>query len=173
MTESFVIIHRSYDPVQADILGQLLRENGIYARVLGTRHGAVIGVSQNILQVHIEVPHSQAGEATDFLEDFFQTDGEQLLREYQDSLDQDEAQDQDDDQESARAGDSGQPDRPGLSIGRPLLAGALLLIVAGILSALFGSRVPQPDPASDPAPDRPTPDRPAPEPQPESFAPAY
>lgn len=75
MTEKYVIIHRTSDPFQADILGDLLRENGIAARVLGTRHGAAIGVGQSILQQHIEVPQSQAGEATDFLESFFANDG--------------------------------------------------------------------------------------------------
>lgn len=57
------------------MLGDLMRENGMSARVLGTRHGAVIGVGQNILQMHIEVPQSQAGEATDFLEAYFRGDG--------------------------------------------------------------------------------------------------
>lgn len=75
MTEKYVIIHRTSDPFQADILGDLLRENGIAARVLGTRHGAAIGVGQSILQQHIEVPQSQAGEATDFLESFFAHEG--------------------------------------------------------------------------------------------------
>jgi hypothetical protein len=80
MSENYVIVCRTYDSVQADMLGDLLRENGIAARVLGTRHGALIGVGQNILQMHIEVPQSQAGEATDFLEAFFQGEGADLLR---------------------------------------------------------------------------------------------
>jgi hypothetical protein len=81
MSENYVIVCRTYDAVQADMLGDLLRENGIAARVLGTRHGALIGVGQNILQMHIEVPQSQAGEATDFLEAFFQGEGAELLHE--------------------------------------------------------------------------------------------
>lgn len=81
-SESYVIVHRSYDPIQTDMVGDLLRENGIAARVLGTRHGAVIGVAQNILQMHIEVPRSQAGQATDFLEAFFDGHGEELLEEH-------------------------------------------------------------------------------------------
>jgi hypothetical protein len=76
MSERFVIVHRTYDPIQADMLGDLLREAGLCARVTGTRSGALIGVAQNILEVHIAVPESQAGSATDFLESYFAADGE-------------------------------------------------------------------------------------------------
>lgn len=75
MPADYVTVHRTYDPLQADILGDLLRENGVAARVLGTRHGAVIGVGQVILQMHIEVPAEHAGEATDFVESFLRGDG--------------------------------------------------------------------------------------------------
>ncbi|HEY8143692.1 MAG TPA: DUF2007 domain-containing protein [Kofleriaceae bacterium] len=71
MSERFIIVHRTYDPIQADLLGDLLRDAGIAARVTGTRSGAAIGVAQNILEVHIAVPDAQAGEATDFLEAYF------------------------------------------------------------------------------------------------------
>ena len=71
MSEPFVIIHRTYDPIQADLLGDLLRDAGMAARVVGTRSGASIGVGQNIIEVHIAVPRTQAGQATDFLEAFF------------------------------------------------------------------------------------------------------
>ncbi len=82
MSERFVIVHRTYDPIQADLLGDLLRDAGVAARVTGTRSGAAIGVGQNILEVSIAVPEAQAGEATDFLEAYFQhgqhdPDGEQ------------------------------------------------------------------------------------------------
>lgn len=70
MSEPFVIVHRTYDPIQADLVGDLLRDAGIAARVVGTRSGAAIGVAQNIIEVHIAVPQSQAGQATDFLEAF-------------------------------------------------------------------------------------------------------
>ncbi|HTE51533.1 MAG TPA: DUF2007 domain-containing protein [Kofleriaceae bacterium] len=71
MSESYVIVHRSYDPIQAELIGELLRDAGVGARVTGTRSGAMIGVAQNILEVHIAVPASQAGQATDFLEAYF------------------------------------------------------------------------------------------------------
>lgn len=76
MSETYVIVYRTSLPFQADMLGDLLRENGIAARVIGTRHGAAIGAGQHIFQTYIEVPHSQAGEATDFLEGFFDVDGD-------------------------------------------------------------------------------------------------
>lgn len=66
--DSYVIVHRSYDPIQAELLGELLRDAGVSARVTGTRSGAMIGVGQNILEVQIAVPSDQAGQATDFLE---------------------------------------------------------------------------------------------------------
>lgn len=75
MSDRFVIVHRSYDPIQADHLGEILRDAGIAARVNGTRSGATIGVAQNILEVHIAVPESQAGPATDFLEAYFAGEG--------------------------------------------------------------------------------------------------
>jgi hypothetical protein len=78
--DRFLIVHRSYDPIQAELLGELLRENGIAARVIGTRSAALVGVGPNAMQVHIEVPASQAGVATDFLESFFAQKGEELLR---------------------------------------------------------------------------------------------
>ncbi|MCG8417734.1 MAG: hypothetical protein MJE77_07290 [Proteobacteria bacterium] len=115
--ERYVIVHRSYDPLQTDMLGDILRENGISARVLGTRHGAGIGAAQNILQVHIEVPQSQAGQATDFLEAFFEGDGEGLLREHaglelSDDRDDDQDDDRDDDQGAGGHADGQTADQP-------------------------------------------------------------
>lgn len=118
MSERFVIVHRSYDPIIAEHLGQMLREAGIGARVLGTRSAALIGVGQNIMQMHIEVPLAHAGAATDFLEAYFEADGAQLLAE--EGLDPDEADAEDD--------DDGEPvaDNPELSA--LLAAGSCVLI---------------------------------------------
>ena len=74
MHDDFVIVHRTHDSIQADMLGEILRDGGIAARVIGTRSAAAIGVGQNIVQVYIEVPQAQAGQATDFLEAFFSGD---------------------------------------------------------------------------------------------------
>lgn len=111
MNADYVTVHRTYDPLQADILGDLLRENGIAARVLGTRHGAVIGVGQNILQLHIEVPADQAGVATDFVESFLRGDG----------LAHDEDEDEDEDGDEAPGADRARPRSPLLAAGSVLL----------------------------------------------------
>jgi hypothetical protein len=71
MVRDHVTVHRTFDGLQADLLAELLRQNGIAARVLGTRNAAAIGVGQSIAEVHIEVPAEQAGEATDFLEAYY------------------------------------------------------------------------------------------------------
>lgn len=71
MTEPFVIVHRTFDPIEADLLADLLRDAGLSPRVVGTRSGAAIGVGQNILEVQLAVPQSHAGEASDFLEAYF------------------------------------------------------------------------------------------------------
>ena len=122
MRENYVIVHRTFDPIQADIIGQIMRENGIAARVLGTRHGAVIGVAQNILQQHIEVPASQAGEATDFLEVFLAGDGAELLRD-------EHGLDCTDDEELDSDADDRSGGRPGAR--RPLLAGGSVALLFG------------------------------------------
>jgi hypothetical protein len=75
MSDSYVVVHRSYDPIQAELLGDLLRDAGVNARVTGTRSGALIGVAQNILEVQIAVPATEAGQATDFLEAYFSQEG--------------------------------------------------------------------------------------------------
>lgn len=137
MPENYVIVHRSYDPVQADLLGDILRDNGILARVLGTRNGAVIGVGQNILQMHIEVPREQAGEATDFLEAFFATDGEALLAE---EFPEDESDETSSDAARASGADdsaehpAGSPDKHPDDRRRPMFAAALALIL-GVIGA--------------------------------------
>jgi hypothetical protein len=132
MNEKFVIVHRTYDPIQADMLADILRENGVTARVLGTRHGAVIGVAQHILQLHLEVPASQAGQATDFLESYFEGEGFEFPAELVDGEDEDEDEDEEGADEDSRA-------RPEPGARRPLLAaGSVLLIFGG--SHLYAQR---------------------------------
>jgi hypothetical protein len=149
MSENYVIVCRTYDAIQADMLGDLLRENGIAARVLGTRHGALIGVGQNILQLHIEVPRSQAGEATDFLEAFFQGDGADLLREAvgtddaddDDDDDDDDDGDEDDGDEEAAEPDLAAPADDARKALRPLFAAGLALLASAIGGGhLYGRR---------------------------------
>lgn len=110
MTERFVIVHRSYDSLQADLLGALLRDAGIVARVTGTRSGAMIGVAQNILEVLIAVPESQAGQATDFLEAFFSAEEAERAEDQADEARADDARTEDEGEET-RTDDEGEEAR--------------------------------------------------------------
>ena len=142
MAEKRVIVYRTTDPIQADMLGALLRENDIAACVLGTRHGAAIGVSQHILELHIEVPYAQAGPATDFLEAFFDSDGDALLAEHAGFAPEADADDRADDRadQAGPAARASRPRGPGawaVAIGvAALVAGAAMVAVAALLSAL-------------------------------------
>lgn len=122
MAERFITVHRSYDPIQTELLGDLLRENNIAARVLGTRNASIIGVAQNIVQTHIEVPESQAGAATDFLEAYFASEPE-FPDADQDFGDVDA--EQPDDEGTADDDDLSQPLRPTFA------AGSVMLIFGG------------------------------------------
>jgi hypothetical protein len=76
MTERFETIHRTSDPIEAEMLTDLLLQSGISARVIGTRHGALIGVAQHILALRVEVPADQAREACELLDGFLARVGE-------------------------------------------------------------------------------------------------
>ena len=95
MGERFIIVHRSYDALLLDHLGEMLRDAGVAAKVLGTRDAAIIGVGSSITELNISVPESQAAEATDFLEAFFADEGEALLA--QEGLLDEEDEDEDED----------------------------------------------------------------------------
>lgn len=156
MAEHRVIVYRTTDPIQAEMLGALLRENGIAACVLGTRHGAAIGVSQHILELHIEVPQAQAGPATDFLEAFFDSDGAALLAEHA-GFDPDDPGDDDPDDDAARDGAAGRQGAAtgprgartwALAVGvAALVTGAVMVAVAALLGILL---VPGPAPGGEP-----------------------
>lgn len=66
----FVVVHRTFDPIEVEIVVDILVQNGIDARGLGTRHGAIIGVGQGILEQRVEVPASRADEAREILAAF-------------------------------------------------------------------------------------------------------
>lgn len=74
--ERYVIVYRAFDPVLPDILGDLLRQSGIPALVLGTRNAAGIGVGPNIMELNIQVPESRADEAIELIESFLSDQGE-------------------------------------------------------------------------------------------------
>jgi hypothetical protein len=68
--EAHVVIFRDYDPVNAEMLLEMLQNNGFAARLLGTRSGPSIGVPQLAFEVLIEVPASQSAEAAEFIRAF-------------------------------------------------------------------------------------------------------
>lgn len=68
MDDAFQTIHRTSDPIEAEILGDLLVQHGLDARVIGTRHGALIGVAQHILALRVEVPGHQVKEACEVVD---------------------------------------------------------------------------------------------------------
>jgi hypothetical protein len=116
MSEPYVIVHRSYDPIVIEHLGEILREAGIAARVLGTRSAALIGVGSTITELHIGVPERQAGDATEFLEAYFADEGAELLA-------RDGLLDDDDDDDEIDAGP--QPLKP-------IIAGVAVVLTFGV-----------------------------------------
>ena len=119
--ESFVIVHRSYDPILLELLGELLRGAGLSARVLGTRSAALIGVGPSITELNISVPRSEAAEASEFLEAFFATEGESLLADAG-------IYDDDDDDDDHRVNDNQALDQEGGKPLRELYAGVGILL---------------------------------------------
>lgn len=146
MSERYVIVHRSYDPIVIEHLGEILREAGIAARVLGTRSAALIGVGSTITELHIGVPEPQAAEATEFLEAYFAEEGAELLA-------REGLLDDDDEDEELEEEGAGRPLRPMLAavsvvltfgVGhlyarRTLTAGILAAGQLGVFALLFAS----------------------------------
>ena len=65
--EPFVPLARPVDVIEASLVEQLLREEGIPCRVIGTREAALIGVPQAAVPLRIEVPRSRLLEAEEIL----------------------------------------------------------------------------------------------------------
>jgi hypothetical protein len=127
MLERFIIVHRTYDPIQADLLSDVLRDAGVVVRVTGTRSGALIGAAQNILEVTLAVPESQAGQATDFLEAFLSAGGDGPGGSSAPELPGGEPGGQDEGDDDA--GDEGDASPPPL---RPLLAAGSAFLTFGV-----------------------------------------
>ncbi len=68
MGDSYQIVYRSRDPAEAEMLQDILRQDGIDARLLGTRTGALIGVPQFMFELKIETPEEQATRAKELIE---------------------------------------------------------------------------------------------------------
>ena len=76
--EKFVVLERNMGSHQLKMLTDLLREEGINARGIGSMSGAAIGVGEVIMGGRLEVPKSQ------------EEDAKELLAHYQGSLEQGE-----------------------------------------------------------------------------------
>ena len=74
MSDPFVSVCGIDDPIQGQHLVELLTDAGIRARLLGTRHAALIGVAQNILGLKIEVPAAAAERARELIDGFLNSE---------------------------------------------------------------------------------------------------
>lgn len=57
-------VYNGSNPIEAEILCDLLQQQGIQARLLGTRNAAMLGAGQHIFALRIEVPTEEAVEAS-------------------------------------------------------------------------------------------------------------
>ena len=62
--EPFVEIYRSTDPVEAEMVNEILCAEGIDARLLGTRVASLLAAAPHIFEQRIEVPGSQESAAS-------------------------------------------------------------------------------------------------------------
>lgn len=67
---AFVTIFQTADPIVAEMLVGVLQNEGLNARLLGTRNGAAIGVGQHILRLRIEVPSEEVAQGTEIVDAF-------------------------------------------------------------------------------------------------------
>ncbi|MBN2342094.1 MAG: DUF2007 domain-containing protein [Deltaproteobacteria bacterium] len=94
--ESFVEVYRSTHPVEAEIIENMLREEGFTPRLIGTRTAALIGISEFILQLRIEVPEDESEDARNLVHTLLNSDILQSGQEMDDE-EEDEEYDADDD----------------------------------------------------------------------------
>lgn len=66
----FQPVWKGYDSAQAEMLAELLRQEGFTARLIGTRSAALIGVGQFTAELRVEVPADRIEEARSVLEEF-------------------------------------------------------------------------------------------------------
>ncbi len=67
MSEEFVAIYRSSSPVQTNLIENILLNEGIAVRVIGTRRGGSVGIGQNICSCRFEVPAEDAERSRELL----------------------------------------------------------------------------------------------------------
>ncbi len=66
--EQFVEVYRGHEPVEAQMLEDILRVEGFTPRLVGTRNAALMGAGQNIMAMRIEVPADEASDARGLVE---------------------------------------------------------------------------------------------------------
>ena len=76
--EKFVALERNVGSHQLKMLTDLLRQEGINARGIGSMSGAAIGVGEVIMGGRLEVPESQAEETNQILEHYEGAAGEYI-----------------------------------------------------------------------------------------------
>lgn len=67
MADGYVTVHKTNDPIEAEMLEELLRDSGLDVRLLGTRNAALLGAAQHIMNLRLEVPAEQAEQAKELL----------------------------------------------------------------------------------------------------------
>lgn len=67
MADSYVTVHKTNDPIEAEMLEELLRDSGLDVRLLGTRNAALLGAAQHIMKLRLEVPAEQEEQAKELL----------------------------------------------------------------------------------------------------------
>ncbi len=68
MTAGFVTVYETTDSIQAEMLADVLVQEGLDARLLGTRNAPLLGVGQSIIRLRIEVPEHQVAAAAAVVE---------------------------------------------------------------------------------------------------------
>jgi hypothetical protein len=67
MADGYVTVHKTNDPIEAEMLEELLRDSGLDARLIGTRNAALLGAAQHIMNLRLEVPADQEELAKELL----------------------------------------------------------------------------------------------------------
>ncbi|HEY3356440.1 MAG TPA: DUF2007 domain-containing protein [Polyangia bacterium] len=127
--ERFVTVHRTADPTVAEMLVDVLEQEGIEARLLGTRHAALIGAAQHILPLRIEVPAADQAVARELITALLVTGGAPAA----DAAPEEPAGDAAPEAPPA-AEEPDEPDEPAAAAGRrrrPVLAAGAAFVIPG------------------------------------------
>jgi hypothetical protein len=61
------VVYRGFDPVEANIVLQILRAEDILARIIGTQNGPLIEIPQTAIELRVEVDEDEAERAREIL----------------------------------------------------------------------------------------------------------